>query len=110
MLENIGKSYDPHSGVFTAMHAGVYFFIAKLSSPTGSHIWIMKNSVNYDYVFAPGDDWKTGTISATIRLKIGDRVWVEGNADVKGQTSYTWPTLPRKCYHTSFSGFIVSHI
>ncbi|KAK2860810.1 hypothetical protein Q7C36_004976 [Tachysurus vachellii] len=81
-LMNIGKGYDPKTGIFTAPVTGVYYFIFVVfnANDLSTGVALMKNGKNI--VFAtdnePGSDTEdTTTNSVSLLLEEGDQVYLE---------------------------------
>ncbi|XP_060729311.1 adiponectin-like [Tachysurus vachellii] len=81
-LMNIGKGYDPKTGIFTAPVKGVYYFIFVVfnANDLSTGVALMKNGKNI--VFAtdnePGSDTEdTTTNSVSLLLEEGDQVYLE---------------------------------
>lgn len=100
VITNVGSNYDPHTGIFTCTHQGVYVF--SWSTLTGNPQWINTDLVRNGDTFAystvgDNDHWTTGSATAAIQLAVGDKVWVRVGGHSNGADIYE----PR----TMFTGF-----
>ncbi|KAM6957619.1 complement C1q-like protein 2 [Aplochiton taeniatus] len=83
VLSNIGSSYNPATGIFTAMVKGVYFFrfsmFNNLSAPPNSVVSLMKNGERLVSVWdtTGTDAHDMGSNGVVIPLEVGDNVYVE---------------------------------
>ena len=104
VITNEGDAFSGTQGLFTAPVNGTYFFIG--SAGTGDrdyyyvHLDLMMEgtSVSRAYARAYSNSHGMGACHATLRLTVGQRVWLES------MTSSA-------CYKrssTSFSGFLIS--
>ncbi|XP_014896328.1 complement C1q-like protein 2 [Poecilia latipinna] len=83
VFSNTGDSYNPSTGIFTAMVSGMYFFrfsmFNNLASPPNSVVSLMKNSERLTSVWdTSGSDINDmGSNAVVIPLKVGDNVFVQ---------------------------------
>uniref|UniRef100_A0A087Y6D5 Complement C1q-like protein 2 n=1 Tax=Poecilia formosa TaxID=48698 RepID=A0A087Y6D5_POEFO len=86
VFSNTGNSYNPSTGIFTAMVSGMYYvaFIRfsmfnNLASPPNSVVSLMKNSERLTSVWdTSGSDINDmGSNAVVIPLKVGDNVFVQ---------------------------------
>ncbi|XP_054908139.1 complement C1q-like protein 2 [Poeciliopsis prolifica] len=83
VFSNTGNSYNPSTGIFTAMVSGMYFFrfsmFNNLASPPNSVVSLMKNSERLTSVWdTNGSDINDmGSNAVVIPLKVGDNVFVQ---------------------------------
>ncbi|KAF1379756.1 hypothetical protein PFLUV_G00179340 [Perca fluviatilis] len=81
VFSNIGSSYNPSTGIFTAMVKGTYFFrFSMFNNPTPSSVVsLMKNGVRLTSVWdtAGSDANDMGSNAVVIHLEEGDNVYVE---------------------------------
>ncbi|CAC5373122.1 C1QL [Mytilus coruscus] len=101
VLTNIGKEYDPSTGIFTATHQGVYHFsVISLSVHDKScYLRLFHNNELTLGNLVTGDGYKTGTMNVVLNLQKGDTVSVRGNG---GHTVYSDST-----YHVTYSGYLI---
>ncbi|XP_078020574.1 collagen alpha-1(X) chain-like isoform X2 [Epinephelus lanceolatus] len=106
VITNIGYAYSPHTGIFVAPVAGVYYFTifyhaggheqAKLRLYKNSQLMIMTHDHQTE-----ADRADNGGNAAFLQLQPGDQVYV-----VLAANSHVWGTN----YHTTFSGFLVTQM
>ncbi|XP_029914612.1 complement C1q-like protein 4 isoform X2 [Myripristis murdjan] len=83
VFSNIGSSYSPETGIFTALVKGVYFFrfsmLNNLKAPPNSVVSLMKNGVRLVSVWdtVGSDAHDMGSNAVVISLKVGDQVYAE---------------------------------
>ncbi|XP_023204391.1 complement C1q-like protein 4 [Xiphophorus maculatus] len=83
VFSNTGNSYNPSTGVFTAMVSGMYFFrfsmFNNLASTPNSLVSLMKNSERLTSVWDTNgsDSNDMGSNAVVIPLKVGDNVFVQ---------------------------------
>ncbi|XP_063073995.1 complement C1q-like protein 3 [Engraulis encrasicolus] len=83
VFSNTGNSYNPSTGVFTALVKGMYFFqfsmFNNLKSPPNSVVSLMKNSERLVSVWETtgSDSNDMGSNAVVITLEIGDHVYAE---------------------------------
>ena len=110
---NEGDGYYPRTGIFTAPKAGYYSFSASLISYHSSRFFIMMNGQSVEYLASTGG-WTADAATVNLKLAKGDKVWIEGIGEINGfspNCSYTRRFGYRyKCYHSSFSGFLIKEI
>ncbi|KAL7375377.1 hypothetical protein ABVT39_016347 [Epinephelus coioides] len=106
VLTNIGDAYSPHTGVFVAPVAGVYYFTIFYHAQglLHSRLWLFKNrqhmlTTNDHQTNADGAD--NGGNAVFMQLQPGDQVYV-----LMDKGSHVWGTD----YHTTFSGFLVTQM
>ncbi|XP_029913141.1 complement C1q-like protein 2 [Myripristis murdjan] len=83
VFSNIGSSYSPETGIFTALVKGVYFFrfsmFNNVNATPSSVVSLMKNGVRlvsvWDTVGSDANDM--GSNAVVVSLEVGDRVYVE---------------------------------
>jgi hypothetical protein len=87
ILANIGNGYDKYSGHFTAPYHGLYTFAVSFTKMRDRNlsVQVVKNGA----LIAQGltltkDVYDTATVTATVELNKGDRVWVENGYPVDG--------------------------
>ncbi|XP_060552155.1 complement C1q tumor necrosis factor-related protein 3-like [Ruditapes philippinarum] len=96
-LTNIGNGYDKLSGQFTAPYHGLYTFAVSFTKG-GDHnlsVQIVKNGATISQGLTYTEDvYDTATVTATVELTKGDRVWVENGypvddvEDIHGQWTF----------------------
>ncbi|XP_049923775.1 caprin-2-like isoform X2 [Epinephelus moara] len=106
VITNIGDAYSPHTGIFVAPVAGVYYFtIFHHAGPHhGTMLFLYKNNqrmVMTQNHPAVHETAHNGGNAAFLQLQEGDQVYVRMIAD-----TYVWGSD----YHTTFSGFLVSQM
>ncbi|XP_078020600.1 complement C1q subcomponent subunit B-like isoform X1 [Epinephelus lanceolatus] len=106
VITNIGDAYSPHTGVFVAPVAGVYYFTIFYHAQglLHSRLWLFKNkqhmlTTNDHQTNADGAD--NGGNAVFMQLQLGDQVYV-----LMDKGSHVWGTD----YHTTFSGFLVTQM
>ncbi|XP_049424428.1 complement C1q-like protein 3 [Epinephelus fuscoguttatus] len=106
VITNIGDAYSPHTGVFVAPVAGVYYFTIFYHAQGFLHsrLWLFKNkqhmlTTNDHQTNADGAD--NGGNAVFMQLQLGDQVYV-----LMDKGSHVWGTD----YHTTFSGFLVAQM
>ncbi|XP_028267705.1 complement C1q-like protein 2 [Parambassis ranga] len=83
VFSNTGNSYNPSTGIFTAMIKGMYFFrfsmFNNLSPTPSSLVSLMKNGVRLTSVWDTSgtDSNDMGSNAVVIPLEVGDTVYVE---------------------------------
>ncbi|XP_028267700.1 complement C1q-like protein 2 [Parambassis ranga] len=83
VFSNTGNSYNPSTGIFTAMIKGMYFFrfsmFNNLSPTPNSVVSLMKNGVRLTSVWDTSgtDSNDMGSNAVVIPLEVGDTVYVE---------------------------------
>ncbi|XP_037544683.1 complement C1q-like protein 2 [Nematolebias whitei] len=83
VFSNTGNSYNPATGIFTAMVNGMYFFrfsmFNNLAQTPNSVVSLMKNSERLTSVWDTNgsDSNDMGSNAVVIPLKVGDTVYVE---------------------------------
>ncbi|KAA8585347.1 complement C1q-like protein 2 [Etheostoma spectabile] len=83
VFSNTGSSYNPSTGIFTAMVKGMYFFrfsmFNNLSPTPSSVVSLMKNGERLTSVWdtAGSDANDMGSNAVVIALEVGDNVYVE---------------------------------
>ncbi len=100
------------SGIFTAPRPGIYFFsftgLARLESSSiylYSSLYLNGNLIGMSLVQenkSPVDQWSPLTLQSTLKLKKGDRVWVQIN--YSGSSAYL---LDNEYHHTHYTGFML---
>lgn len=106
VVTNVGNGYDVNTGIFTAPVPGLYFFSAELASPSNARFYLMFNGTVVTYLFTIGANtkWESSSESITLKLELGDKVWVNGLGTIEGYEPHNCqPT----CYHSSFAGFLI---
>ncbi|XP_049424549.1 cerebellin-1-like isoform X11 [Epinephelus fuscoguttatus] len=106
VITNIGNAYSPHTGIFVAPVAGVYYFTIFFHA--GGHeragLLLYKNNqlmiMTSDHR-TEGDTADNGGNAAFLQLQPGDHVYV-----VLAANSHVWGSS----YHTTFSGFLVTQM
>ncbi|XP_049424541.1 multimerin-2-like isoform X3 [Epinephelus fuscoguttatus] len=106
VITNIGDAYSPHTGIFVAPVAGVYYFTIFFHA--GGHeragLLLYKNNqlmiVTGDHR-TEADTADNGGNAAFLQLQPGDHVYV-----VLAANSHVWGTN----HHTTFSGFLVTQM
>ncbi|XP_047428669.1 complement C1q-like protein 2 isoform X2 [Mugil cephalus] len=87
VFANAGSSYNPSTGIFTAMVKGMYFFrfsmFNNLQSVPNSVVSLMKNSQRLVSVWdtSGSDSNDMGSNAVVIPLEVGDNVYVELQAN-----------------------------
>ena len=73
----------------------------------------MMNGQSVEYLASNGG-WTADAATVNLKLAMGDKVWIEGLGEINGfspNCSYTRRFGNRyKCYHSSFSGFLIKEI
>ena len=105
VITNVGNSYNPNDGVFTAPMAGVYVFFVNVQSYGSKSIFvdIVLNGATKvrTLVSQSSQEYSdAGPNLAVLSLQIGDRVWVKHNSGVGYWTNSDGPI-------TTFSGFLI---
>ncbi|XP_073350764.1 complement C1q-like protein 2 [Pagrus major] len=83
VFSNTGNSYNPSTGIFTAVVKGMYFFrfsmFNNLDPVSNSVVSLMKNSVRLTSVWdtSGSDANDMGSNAVVIALEVGDNVYVE---------------------------------
>ncbi|XP_018558059.1 complement C1q-like protein 2 [Lates calcarifer] len=83
VFSNTGNSYNPSTGIFTALVKGMYFFrftmYATYSPPPNAVVSLMKNGQQLVSVWdvATSDTNDTGSNAVVIPLEVGDNVYVK---------------------------------
>ena len=83
VVSNLGNGYNNNTGVFTAPRKGVYVFLWTMTTYQGHSFeaYLVKNGVDIKYLYingGPQGGYETGSTSALLELKRGDRVWIRG--------------------------------
>uniref|UniRef100_A0A3B5B482 Complement C1q-like protein 2 n=2 Tax=Stegastes partitus TaxID=144197 RepID=A0A3B5B482_9TELE len=87
VFSNTGSSYNPSTGIFTAVVKGMYFFrfsmFNNLRSVPSSVVSLMKNSERLTSVWdtSGSDSNDMGSNAVVILLEVGDNVYVELQAN-----------------------------
>ncbi|PWS22480.1 hypothetical protein DKP78_18165, partial [Enterococcus faecium] len=87
VFSNTGSSYNPSTGIFTAVIKGMYFFrfsmFNNLSAVPNSVVSLMKNGVRLTSVWdtSGSDPNDMGSNAVVIALEVGDQVYVELQAN-----------------------------
>jgi hypothetical protein len=102
VVYNIGRGYDPNTGIFTAPVDGHFVFFVNIQSLGSNyvHVDIVHNSSPKVRAMASTPDYSPGSNLAVLRLQKGDRVWVEHSG---GKGYHTHSDVPL----TTFSGFLI---
>ncbi|XP_076100595.1 complement C1q-like protein 3 [Mytilus galloprovincialis] len=100
---NIQNGYNPTTGIFTALVAGVYQFSYTVMSQAGKHlvVYLSQNNVKQQMTWLKGSSFETGTANNILNLKKGDQV------AVKSEGSYTIHSDSTNLY-SSFSGYLIA--
>ena len=82
VVTNIGSSYNPSDGTFTAPRAGTYLFIwnSMTYSKHFCRLYLYKNGANIGisaYGDGPSDKSASGSMSVVLGLAVGDRLWIQ---------------------------------
>ncbi|XP_047215660.1 complement C1q-like protein 2 [Girardinichthys multiradiatus] len=83
VFSNTGNSYNPSTGIFTAMISGMYFFrfsmFNNLAPTPNSVVSLMKNNERLTSVWDTNetDSNDMGSNAVVIPLKVGDNVYVQ---------------------------------
>jgi hypothetical protein len=112
---NEGNAMNLTSGIFTAPRPGIYFFsfagVGHLNdSPPAwfySFLYLNGNRIGMSYVKEENgtvDQYSPFTQQSTLKLKTGDRVWVE--ISYSGSDSYLYD-LSMNHHLTHFTGFML---
>ncbi|CAC5390646.1 unnamed protein product [Mytilus coruscus] len=75
-ITNIGKAYNPHTGLFKAPYAGLYFFsctLTKVHTPY-LRVQLMKNEVEVQLGHVERSNADAGSMIAVLYLNAGDIV------------------------------------
>ena len=110
VFTNAGGGYNVTNGVFTAPVAGFYSITATMTSNQNSRLFLMLNGNGVQYVVSDGT-WESDTRTANLELEAGDKIWVEAIGAMYGESTcgYSSSIGPAyKCYHSTFSGFLLS--
>ncbi|KAL8589520.1 hypothetical protein ACOMHN_015906 [Nucella lapillus] len=101
---NDGGHYDPHSGVFTAPHAGLYFFTAGVESDQEGISVIGHIMVDDDSHCIVHGGYQAGSGCVMLPLTEGQTVWVRAVSPVDQyySSSMTW-----EGYGCWFKGLLV---
>ncbi|XP_060563086.1 complement C1q tumor necrosis factor-related protein 3-like [Ruditapes philippinarum] len=103
ILANIGNGYDKYSGHFTAPYHGLYTFAVSFTKMRDRNlsVQVVKNGATIAQgLTLTKDVYDTATVTATVELNKGDRVWVENGYPVGGVEDIHG-------YWTFFSGHLV---
>lgn len=102
VFTNIGKGYNPSTGIFTAPVAGVYQFSSVVMSDKGQHLVasLFHNATRVSSVHIKTHNNQTGALGMVLNLKKGDEI------AVKPARSYT--IYSDSMNYCSFSGFVIS--
>ncbi|XP_023691208.1 complement C1q-like protein 3 [Paramormyrops kingsleyae] len=105
VFTNIGSSYNPSTGIFTAMVKGVYYFrftaFNNIDGTANTNIVLMKNTERTVSMWdKAGQDFNDSASTAVVlQLEVGDNVYVQ----LKSGT-YVYDDLG---FYNSFSGFLL---
>jgi hypothetical protein len=100
---NLGNSYSPTTGYFTAKFAGTYYFITTTgglgNNDYAEHALILDDyrALGEAYTYRSGSNWDYVPVHAVVHLNPGQKVWVWGDeSKYNGEVSM-------------FSGFLLAH-
>ena len=98
---NEGGAYDPKTGVFTCKEPGIYVFDWKILTHSGKsfHTELMLDGASRARLHLEASSSKARSASnmVVLKLKPGNKVWIEPHRSDVGQYAYEW--------WSSFSGF-----
>ena len=104
---DIGHSYNPQHGIFTAPVKGVYLFSASIcTTPDNAvHLNMVKNGNIVAYLYSYNNGWDLGSQTVVLELTKGDEVWMKHDPkyDQAGKSTLT-------SYFNSFSGVLLHQI
>ncbi|KAG8006805.1 Complement C1q-like protein 2 [Nibea albiflora] len=103
VFSNTGNSYNPSTGIFTAMVKGMYFFRFSMfvSTVPNSVVSLMRNGERLSSVWdtSGSDTHDSGSNAVVIPLEVGDNVYVELYANKK--------VYDDGMNYNTFSGFLL---
>ncbi|XP_019114207.2 complement C1q-like protein 2 [Larimichthys crocea] len=103
VFSNTGNSYNPSTGIFTAMVKGMYFFRFSMfvSTVPNSVVSLMRNGERLSSVWdtSGSDNHDLGSNAMVIPLEVGDNVYIELYAHTK--------VYDDGMNYNTFSGFLL---
>jgi hypothetical protein len=101
---NLGRSYSPTTGYFTAKFAGIYYFIVTTggfnNNAEAYHFLVMDNNIllGKAYTYKSGRNADYVPFHAVVHLNPGQKVWVQGDG-----STYEGGN------HSMFTGFLLAN-
>ncbi|XP_061187363.1 complement C1q-like protein 3 [Saccostrea echinata] len=79
VITNIGRAYNPKSGIFTAPYDGLYTITGTLMSlPSNSvHLRINKNGQKMSLLYSASKTYPQSGQTLHLLLNKGDRIWIQ---------------------------------
>lgn len=103
---NIGKAYDPSTGIFTAKVTGAYHFSCTVMNAGKSsvrvHLYQNETPTVVAYTY-DSDNYDTGSLNINLALKKGDKVSIRMSPR-NGKVVYS----ERTSNMSMFSGFLIA--
>lgn len=79
VVTNLGRAYQPRTGIFTVPYRGLYGFSCSLmSSPYNEvHLDLVKNGKRISSIFSASYTYPQSSQTMYLFLRKGDRVWMQ---------------------------------
>lgn len=85
VVTNLGRAYQPRTGIFTVPYRGLYSVSCSLmSNPYNEvHLDLVKNGKRISSIYAASHTYPQSSQTMYLFLRRGDRVWMQSNDNHK---------------------------